>query len=106
MGVVHRLFTPVKIDQIKTPWSAFLAAPDNEVMEEVNKLTKTIIAISTGAIVIIATIILVVTRGITNILNAGLSHAKQIAKGVFSTVIPNKHLKGKDEISDLARDNC
>lgn len=103
---VYRLFTPINIDKISTPWSAFLTAPEKEVMKDANKLVTTIITISAIAIIILIITILFVTRTITNVITTGVEHAQQIAKGVFSTVIPNKHLKGKDEISDLARDNC
>lgn len=38
---VYRLFTPIEIEGINTPWSAFLAVPLKEITEEADKQVLT-----------------------------------------------------------------
>lgn len=100
---VYRLFTPVTVGDMTTPWSAFIAVPENEVKEDADSLANTIISISAVVFVILLAIILIVTNVITNRIKTSVEHAKEIAVGDFSKVLPEKALRGKSEMAELAR---
>ena len=100
---VYRLFTPINIKGIQTPWSAFLAAPIDEVTKESKQLTTVILTISVALIIILTIIILSVTRNIVQPIRAAVEHGKEMAEGNFTRNIPAKYLKRKDEVGELAR---
>jgi len=100
---VYRLFTPIHINGIQTPWSAFLAIPVKEVTQESVALTKTIIIVSSVIVLILAAIILFVTRSITKVLRSAVEHGQVMAEGDFTGHIPEGFLKRKDELGDLVR---
>ncbi len=100
---VYRLFIPIEIDGIATPWSAFLSAPVDEVAKEAKQLTTTIIISSAAVTVILAGLILFVTRSIVFPIRSAVSEGHEMAKGNFMIEMNSKMLKRKDEIGDLAR---
>lgn len=100
---VYRLFTPIKIEGISTPWSAFLAAPVNEVTKEAKQLTTMIISASVVIIIILAGLILFITRSIVLPIRNAVTEGHEMAQGNFMIELQPKELKRKDEIGDLAR---
>lgn len=100
---VYRLFTPLTIGTIETPWSSFIAAPIDEVTDEARKLTAFIISVSSVVLLTLAIIILIVTRNIVQPIRATVAHGKEMAAGDFTRHVPEQYLKRKDETGDLAR---
>lgn len=100
---VYRLFTPIQIEGVDTPWSAFLAAPVNEVTKEARDLTMIILSVSVAVIVILAAIILSVTRSIVNPIRHAVATGGEMAQGNFAIEIQTKELNRNDEIGELAR---
>src|SRR5690625_1387846 len=99
---VYRLFTPIKVEDVSAPWSAFLAAPINEVTKEAKDLTVMILSVSLGIIVILAVIILFVTNSIVRPIRAAVDHGREMASGDFTRLVPEHFLKRKDETGELA----
>lgn len=99
----YRLFTPIQIEGVQTPWSAFIAAPVNEVTAKATALTKVILITSFVLILILAIIIITVSKGITSVLRRGVAHGQLIAGGDFTLEVNEKQLKRQDELGDLAR---
>src|SRR5690625_5175871 len=98
---VYRLFTPINVSGVQTPWSAFLAAPIDQVMKDAKNLTISIISISLVVIIILAIIILFVTRTIVGPIHKVVEHGKEMANGNFSRKNDKKDIKRKDEIGEL-----
>ncbi|SFE52271.1 methyl-accepting chemotaxis protein [Alteribacillus iranensis] len=100
---VYQLFTPVTIDGVSTPWSAFVTAPMNEVAEDARNLTITIVMVSAVVIIVLAVIIFMVTRNIVKPIRQSVEHGKEMAAGDFSRSMRNKNMNRQDEIGDLTR---
>ncbi|MEK3935241.1 methyl-accepting chemotaxis protein [Sporosarcina sp. FSL W7-1349] len=100
---VYRLFTPIQIDGVQTPWSAFIAAPINEVTAKATALTRVILITNIVLIIILTVIIITVSKGITNVLRRAVAHGQLIADGDFTLNVNENHLKRRDELGDLAR---
>src|SRR5690625_4817474 len=76
---VYRLFTPVIVEGVSAPWSAFLSAPVKEVTKEARDLTILILSISLVIIVLLAIVILFVTNGIVSIIRAAVEHGREMS---------------------------
>lgn len=100
---VYRLFTPIAIGNIKTPWSAFLAVPVDEVTQEARRLTTVIISVSTVVLAVLVVIILLVARNIVRPIEAAVKHGQEMAEGDFTRHVSEKFSKRADEIGDLSR---
>lgn len=100
---VYRLFTPMTISGIHTPWSAFLAAPIKEVTREANRLIIVIFSTSALVSIILAIIILYFSRDIAKPISEAVQLGEEMAKGDFSRHVPKQYLQRKDEIGGLAK---
>lgn len=100
---VYRLFLPIQIMGIETPWSALLAVPVEEVTAEAKAITMKIIMISIFVTLLLTVIILLVTRGITNVLSKAVGRGEKIAEGDFTSSVSEKELQRADELGDLTR---
>lgn len=100
---VYRLFTPIIVKDVRTPWSAFLAAPVDEVLKEARQLTTSIITTSVIALIILAGIILFSTRSIAAPIRQVVKEGQKMARGNFVIELRSKDLKRKDEIGQLAQ---
>src|SRR5699024_11467155 len=100
---VFRLYTPLSINGIDRTWMTFLSVPIDEVMEKSKQITLIIITIAVFIIVVLAGIILLVTRNITNPITAVVAQGLQMSKGDFTGELPEKFTRRKDEIGDLAQ---
>lgn len=100
---VYRLFTPIEIEGINTPWSAFLAVPLKEITEEADKQVLTNVIFCLVITIILTVLILIVTRMITVPIREVVSIGEKMAQGDFSTELSEKQLKRKDEIGELLK---
>lgn len=100
---VYRLFTPIHIEGVDTPWSAFLAAPIDEVTKEVSELMNIIFISCFVVVVILIAIILLVTRNLLNPILAMVEYGQQLAMGDFTRLLPEKYRNRKDELGQLAK---
>lgn len=100
---VYRLFTPITINGVDTPWSAFLAAPVDEVLEEAKQLTMMIIWTSIVVTIILAGIILYAATNIAIPIRHVVAEGQKMAQGNFVIELRSKDLKRKDEIGQLAQ---
>lgn len=99
---VYRLFTPVIVDGVSAPWSAFLSAPIEEVTKEARDLAFLILFISLAIVILLALIILFVTNGIVKTIRAAVDHGREMSEGDFTRDVPEEFLKMKDENGELA----
>lgn len=99
---VYRLFSPIYVEGVQTPWSALLTAPINEVMKEAKAITTKILVSSFAIVLILATIIYFVTRNITQVLRATVGYGQVMEQGDFTQTISKRFLKRNDELGDLA----
>ncbi|MEK5036725.1 methyl-accepting chemotaxis protein [Sporosarcina sp. FSL K6-3457] len=99
---VYRLFSPIYVEGIQTPWSALLVAPLDEVTKEAKAVTTQIIISIIVIVSILALIIFVVTRNITKVLRATVGFGQVLQRGDFTQTISGRFLKRKDELGDLA----
>lgn len=100
---VYRLFLPIQIEGIDTPWSALLAVPVEEVTAEAKAVTIKIIVISVIITLLLTAIILLVTRGITSVLSKAVERGEKIAEGDFTSSVSERALQRADELGDLTR---
>lgn len=98
----YRLFSPIYVEGVQTPWSALLVAPLSEVMKEANAIKTQIIISSLLIITILAVIIFFVTRNITQVLRATVGYGQVMEQGDFTQTISKRFLNRKDELGDLA----
>lgn len=99
---VYRLYSPIYVEGVQTPWSALLVAPHDEVTKEAQALTTKILVSSFIIITILALIILFVTRNITQVLRATVGYGQIMQQGDFTQKISEKFLNRRDELGDLA----
>lgn len=99
---VYRLFSPIHVEGVQTPWSALLIAPLDEVMKEAKAITTKILVSSFVIIIILATIIYFVTRNITQVLRTTVGYGQVMEQGDFTQTISERFLKRNDELGDLA----
>jgi Methyl-accepting chemotaxis protein len=97
---VYRLFTPVQFDGVKTPWSAFVQAPVNEVLKETKTTTLMVVVVSLAVIVLLTVIIVVVTRQIVGPIQQVVAQMEHISRGDLSNEMLK--VKTKDETGKLA----
>lgn len=100
---VYRLFTPIEIEGIDTPWSAFLAVPLKEITEEADKQVMIIVTICIIITIVLTILILLVTRTITIPIREVVTIGENMAKRDFSTELNEEKLKRKDEIGELLK---
>ena len=99
-GIMKYLgFSPVR----GTEWSIAVAAPKDEVLSGLIVLEGAVIISSIVFIVIGAIIVLFFSGVLTKGISAASNHLQVLAKGDFSIDVPEKDLKAKDEIGDMAR---
>ena len=99
---VYRLFSPISVEGIQTPWSALLVAPLDEVTKEAKAITTQIVISIIVIVTILALIIFFVTRNITKVLRATVGFGQVLQRGDFTQTISGRFLKRKDELGDLA----
>ncbi|WP_203249079.1 methyl-accepting chemotaxis protein [Sporosarcina beigongshangi] len=99
---VYRLFSPISVEGIQTPWSALLVAPLDEVTKEAKAITTQIVISIIVIVTILALIIFFVTRNITKVLRATVGFGQVLQQGDFTQSISGRFLKRKDELGDLA----
>ena len=99
---VYRLFSPVHVYGVQTPWSALLIAPLDEVKKEATGITTKILISSFIIITLLATIIFFVTRNITQVLRATVGYGQVMQQGDFTQSISKRFVHRKDELGDLA----
>ncbi|WP_342514133.1 methyl-accepting chemotaxis protein [Sporosarcina sp. FSL K6-1522] len=99
---VYRLFSPVHVEGIQTPWSALLVAPLDEVKKEATAITTKILISSIVIVTLLAIIIYFVTRNITQVLRATVGYGQVMQQGDFTQTISKRYLNRKDELGDLA----
>lgn len=97
---VYRLYTPIHISGIEKPWSAFLAAPIDEVMHEANQIKNVIITIGISIAIILTSILLYVTRSLVRPIRLVEEQMNFIANGDLSKDLLK--VKTKDETGRLA----
>lgn len=99
---VYRLFSPIFMEGVQTPWSALLVAPLDEVTKEAKAITTQIIISCIIILTILAFIIFFITRNITQVLSATVEYGQVMQKGDFTQNISERFIKRKDELGDLA----
>ncbi|MEK4424671.1 methyl-accepting chemotaxis protein [Solibacillus sp. FSL K6-1523] len=99
---VYRLYSPIYVGGVQTPWSALLVAPLDEVTKEAKALSTKILVSSFIIITILALIIYFVTRKITQVIRATVGYGQIMQQGDFTQKISDKYLKRNDELGELA----
>ncbi|MCD6534829.1 MAG: SpoIIE family protein phosphatase, partial [Deltaproteobacteria bacterium] len=84
-------------------WSLGVLFPQNELMSDIQALTKIMLTLGIGGFFLIMLIILLISKKITKPLSALAKSANQIASGDLETIIPTpKTLESNDEVDRLA----
>ena len=96
-------YYPFMIGKAETPWTIFVTAPIDEVTEQAKKIITLMVMTSIVAIVILATIIVIMTRNITRPILDAVYRGQKIADKDLREDIPSHQLNRKDEIGDLSR---
>ncbi|SMB89645.1 methyl-accepting chemotaxis sensory transducer with Cache sensor [Thermanaeromonas toyohensis ToBE] len=92
-------YAPIKT----TNWSIAVTAPKAEVLERVSGLKHSMLIVSLLIIFTALVLTFVMARNITTPLIWAVDHLGIIANGDFTRPIPEKYLRMKDEIGELAR---
>lgn len=100
---VNRLYTPIKIGGIDTPWSLVVDIPVSRITNEVNKVTIGIVIISVISLIIILGFLYIILNNFMNNLSMAVKHIKYIETGDFTREVPKKLLKRQDEFGVLGQ---
>lgn len=100
---VNRLYTPIKIGGINTPWSLVVDIPVSRITNEVNKVTMYIVIISVISLIIILGFLYIILNSFINNLSMAVKHIKCIETGDFTMEVPKKLLKRQDEFGVLGQ---
>lgn len=95
-GVVHVAFTPLPDQQ----WSLGVVLPESELLANLHDLTKTIFAISVFGALLLAGLIVLVSRSIIRPLQTLTGVTSEIAAGNLDIELPV--INSRDEVGDLA----
>ncbi|WP_042142007.1 methyl-accepting chemotaxis protein [Paucisalibacillus sp. EB02] len=91
-------YAPIK----GTEWSYILLAVEDEVLEAIPRLQKTILLISIVIIILCIVLTYLIGRSIVNPIVEIIKHSKRITALDLTKDMDQKHLKKKDEVGDLA----
>jgi len=97
---VIAFFSPVEMQNSKTPWSLGVIVVLDDVMEATQRLMLWLILSGLAGIVITSIIIAIVINRITQRIGRGVKYAYALSDGKFDT---NIEMGGNDEIGELAR---
>lgn len=92
-------FTPIGIEG----WSIALAAPDTEVLAEVNALAVITFSISAAVVIISVLLVAFIASSMARPIKQSIECADKLAHGDLSFEVPGSALKRRDETGDLAR---
>ncbi|WP_147819169.1 SpoIIE family protein phosphatase [Salidesulfovibrio onnuriiensis] len=81
-------------------WSLGVVFPKNELFADVTELTRTMIIIAGAGFLLLAALLVYLSRSITSPLRQLTGAAHEIASGNLDLILPN--IKTKDEVGDLA----
>lgn len=99
---LYKVTQPIPIGNTATPWAYVVAAPMNEVMADSNKIMTTNAIMAIVGVMILAVILVFITRNIVQPIKRTIEHCKKMANGDFSFEVSERSLRRKDEIKDLA----
>lgn len=98
---VFRYITPIRIGNSETPWSVMIEVPTREINAETQKMSYVIVIIGLIGLIIIAVVIFLISKSITNPIESSVALVKEIAEGKLNTKIT---LSGRsDELGDLEK---
>lgn len=97
---VFRSYAPIKIGNSDTPWSVCVEVNKDEILQEARNKFITIILIGIIGLLLIAFLISIIARNITNPLFKGVEFAKKVAEGDLTATYD---INQNDEVGDLAK---
>ncbi|MFD3157880.1 methyl-accepting chemotaxis protein [Haloimpatiens sp. FM7330] len=100
---VHRLYTPIKIGNIDTPWSLIVDIPISKAAKEINKVTIYTIVISVISLILVLGAVYFILNKLINILLLTVNHIKRISSGDFTGEVPKELLEREDEFGVLGK---
>ncbi|MGG0658363.1 methyl-accepting chemotaxis protein [Rummeliibacillus pycnus] len=98
---VYKVFSPINIGSTGTPWSLMITIPLDEVKQDTNTMMKYSIIISLIGIIILATLITLIARGLVKPIVKVVDKVQEIAGGNLTTEALT--IQTKDEIGQLAK---
>nr|NQU92391.1 methyl-accepting chemotaxis protein [Bacteroidota bacterium] len=96
---IYVSYAPIYIGETDTPWSLAMSVPVETIMAEANRNFRISLFVGLAGIIILAFIINLVSKNITNALNKGVEFAKQVSEGDLTATF---EINQNDETGDLA----
>jgi len=97
---VFRAYAPIKIGNSETQWTVCIEVNKDEILLEAKNKFITIILLGLAGLTVIAFLISIIARNITNPLIKGVNFAKQVSNGDLTATFD---IKQNDEVGDLAK---
>ncbi|WP_300667653.1 methyl-accepting chemotaxis protein [Desulfoluna sp.] len=95
---VGRICEPIQIGNTKTPWAMMINVPLSEVYAGVTSIRRISIAIGSGALLLLVSIIYFIVNSITGPIKEGVDFAETMASGDFSHSL---EVNRSDEVGQL-----
>jgi methyl-accepting chemotaxis protein len=100
---LYNVYTPIHVGRTKTPWSVAITIPMNEITAESSQLLVSTLAAGILALILLAVAVLLLTNSIVKPITSAVAIGETMAKGDFTSDIPQVYLDRKDEIGLLVQ---
>ncbi|WP_373897773.1 methyl-accepting chemotaxis protein [Haloimpatiens sp. FM7315] len=100
---VYRIFSPIVIKNIATPWSLVVDIPKAKVMKEVKSINLYVDFITLICSLVILVVLYIILNRFTKPLLIATNHIKSIATGDFTIKLPESFINRKDEFGVLGQ---
>ncbi|MCY6354230.1 methyl-accepting chemotaxis protein [Clostridium sp. ZS2-4] len=97
----YRIYAPVFVGNVKTPWSLIVDTPVSKIKKETNTVKKYTVIITIILLVFLLTLIYIVLNKVTKPLMKVADHLKCLSTGNFTEEIPEEIIKRNDEFKVL-----
>lgn len=94
------LFQPIRVQGTKTPWSIGIVIPRETIYKDSQNFLYLSVALAVGALLIVAAVVFLLAKNITNPLVRSVAFASEIAKGNLTARLD---VDQRDEVGVLAR---
>ncbi|MCY6369383.1 methyl-accepting chemotaxis protein [Clostridium ganghwense] len=97
----YRIYAPVFVGNVKTPWSLIVDTPVSKIKKEANMVKKYTVIITIILLVFLLILIYIVLKKVTKPLIKVSDHLKCLSTGNFMEEIPEEIIKRNDEFKVL-----
>lgn len=100
---LYKLYMPIQAGLTETPWSAAIIIPVDEITANSDALIRSIIIAGISTLILMAIVVIYLTRSIVKPLKVSISIGEFMSKGDFTKEVPAAYLRRADEIGTLSQ---